>query len=253
MKKIELFGVMFDTLSPEEGADAIIACAKKHQSALTVTPNGSIVATARRNEALFSSLLNAAFAFPDGTSILWAARRLHTPFPHGRVTGVDLGEEVLRRAAREGLSVFFFGGREGVATSAARALCMRYPKLTVAGCRSGYFDDLCAVKKELVKSRADIVFCCLSSPLQETVGRVLADTLSCPVLTLGGSLDIYAGRLRRAPRVMQAMSLEWLWRCLCEPRRFLKLTPLVRFAFDVLCLKKAKTPCNRAKNRYNTK
>lgn len=197
-----------------------------------VTPNG-VMAMHAIEDLSFSALLQkATLTLPDGVGITAAAKLLHTPFSHGRVTGVSLGEEVLRLAAKEKLSVFFLGGRPGIAELAAKRMKARYPALLIAGCRHGYSLDR-SLTKQVKSSGAAILFCCLGSPKQEAVAERLSHALSCPILCLGGSLDVYAGKVERAPEIVQSAGCEWLWRTLREPRRITRLPALISFSLII--------------------
>lgn len=243
---VTLGGVRFDTVSLDGAVEKILRAAEKKTSCSVVTPNATILHSAFHDKSLLTLLQGASLILPDGAGVVLAARYLQTPFPHGRLAGVALGEAVLKGAAERGISVAFFGGKEGIAERARARMLESFPSLRVPYCRCGYEFSLDTVSKELAESGAEIVFVCLGFPLQEKVGAALAERLSCPVLCLGGSLDVYAGEKRRAPRVMQALGLEWLWRMLCEPSRFHGIFALFSFVFDVLRLKKEKKACNRA-------
>ena len=119
----------------------------------------------------------------------------------------------------------------------------RFPELLVVFAVSGFGFSRDSVREELEKSGARLVFVCLGSPLQEEMGLYLSNTLSLPTLALGGSLDVYAKRVKRAPRVFRAIGLEWLWRMLVEPRRFREIFALFSFVGDMIRLKKAKKSC----------
>ena len=245
---IGILGIYFDTVSLAQAKETVIRLAKRQKGALVATPNGTIVANAQKHPELRDTLRDAALVLPDGISVVRAAKALGTPFPFGRVTGIDLAESVCEAAAREGLSLYFFGGEADVARKAAERLTERFRGLSVRGVSSGYGYSLEGVIEAIGNSGADIVVCCLGSPRQELVGRVIAERLSRPVLALGGSLDVFSGKAKRAPYVFRRLSLEWLWRCLSEPKRFLRLMPLVRFYFAVRRAKKGKKACNSWEN-----
>lgn len=230
--KITLSPLLFDDIGIKDAAGRVLALARNRQGGFVVTPNGVMAMHAIKSFSFSALLQKATLTLPDGVGITAAARLLNTPFLHGRVTGVSLGEEVLRLAAREKLSVFFLGGKPGVAKTAAQKLTMRYPALSVAGCRHGYALDHTVIT-EIRKSGAAIVFCCLGSPKQEVIAEKLSHSLSCPVLCLGGSLDVYAGIAKRAPEVWQALGCEWLWRTLREPRRVERLPALLSFSLII--------------------
>lgn len=249
MPKIPLFDCFFDTEDEAALSCRIADKAAKRERCFVVTPNATILHSARHDGDFCRLLSSADITVPDGVGVVWALRLLKTPLPHGKIAGVSLGEAVARELAARGLSLYLFGGREGVAQGAAEALLRRNPALKVAGCRSGFDFSPDRIANEIKTSAPDLVFCCLGSPLQERIGKTLSETLSLPVLCLGGSLDVYAGRVKRAPAVFRALSLEWLWRMLVEPKRFLKIGALFGFSFDVISLKKRKRACNPPKKR----
>ena len=235
--KIELGGILFDDIGMIDAAKAILLAAKNGTGGFMVTPNAAITHNAMTDDS-FAALLRRAFlTLPDGVGITAAARLLHTPFAHGRVPGVELGEVVIRLAAKAGLSVFFLGGKPGVAQKAAMLLKNRYPSLIVAGTKHGYGIKPESVAKTIRKSGAKIVFCCLGSPLQEKFAEQLSKTLPAPILCLGGSLDIYAENKKRAPYFVRKLCCEWLWRTLAEPARAERLPSLFLFFTDILAEK----------------
>ncbi len=210
--------VAFDDLPP----DALIgkcrrAWREKGFCAL-FTPNALMLRAASRDEAIRRLLNTADVSAVDGDGVLLAARRRGVSFRYGKNAGVELGERLLREGSRRGERVFLYGGRPGVAEVAARRLRQEMPRLRIVGLAHGYGDGE-EVARRVKESGASLTLVCLGFPKQEqwiaangaTVGGILAG--------LGGSLDVYAGRVRRAPRLFRRLRLEWLWRCLLEPRR----------------------------------
>ena len=159
----------------------------------------------------------------DGQSVVWASRVLGDPLPT-RVAGIDLMQELLALAERRGYRVFVLGARGDVLARAIERIRERHPRLIVAGVRDGYFsdDDAAAVADEVASYRPDIVFVAMPSPRKEYwLGRH-GRRLGAPfVMGVGGSVDVLAGHVRRAPVLMQRMGLEWLFRLAQEPRRLL--------------------------------
>lgn len=231
--KITLSPLVFDDIGTQGAAKKVLALAKRQEGGFVVTPNGVIAMHAIEDLSFSALLQKASLTLPDGAGITAAAKLLHTPFLHGRVTGVSLGEEVCRLAAKAGLSVFFLGGKPGVAKCAAQKLSKRYPALSVAGYRHGYALDK-SVVQTVKQSGAAILFCCLGSPKQEAFAEELSHSLSCPILCLGGSLDVYAGLVKRAPEVWQNLGCEWLWRTWQEPHRISRLPALFSFSLIIV-------------------
>ncbi len=194
------------------------------------TPNPEFLAKAYGDPRLHSLLSSADLLLPDGMGILLAARIGGQSLPC-RLTGIDLGEWVLAHAAREGLSVFLLGAAPSVAEAAAENLRRRFPTLHICGTQHGYFDKSCgsvenqAVIETIRSAAPHILFVCFGFPAQEQWIAEQLDELPSVRLAmgLGGSLDVWSGRSRRAPKVMQRTGLEWLWRVAREPRRLRSL------------------------------
>ena len=189
------------------------------------TPNALMLERARSDAAFARMLAQASLLVPDG---IGACALLRTAgYRARRCAGVDLGIELARQAARRGEALFLYGGHAGVAARAALYLRGRFPALLIAGVRHGYgnpAEDAAAISA----SGAGVVFVCLGSPLQELF---MAKHLPRSVLSvgLGGSLDVYAGILPRAPQAYRAVGAEWAYRMMLEPRRLRELPTLLSF------------------------
>jgi N-acetylglucosaminyldiphosphoundecaprenol N-acetyl-beta-D-mannosaminyltransferase len=157
----------------------------------------------------------------DGQSVVWASRLLGDPLP-ARVPGVDLMAELLVLAESRGHRVYVLGATNEVLARAEEVMHDRYPQLEIAGMRDGYFgdDEAEAVAEEVRAARPDILFVAISSPKKEYwLGRY-GRSLDVPfVMGVGGSVDVMAGVIRRAPATWQRLGLEWLYRLLQEPGR----------------------------------
>lgn len=231
--RITVAGVRVDDLTLGEAAE--MALREGQDTCWVVTPNAVMLDACRRDASLCALLNRADLSVADGAGVLLAARRQGTPLRE-RIAGIELGERLLSRAAEEGLRVFLLGGRAGVAERAAERLGLRYPSLRVCGVCDGYFDkegeeDRC-VSEHIRAARPDILLVCMGFPMQER--WIEAHVHLFPSLRviagLGGSLDVWAGDLRRAPRFMSRMGLEWAWRMAREPRRLRQLPAVLRCA-----------------------
>jgi N-acetylglucosaminyldiphosphoundecaprenol N-acetyl-beta-D-mannosaminyltransferase len=192
---------------------------------------------------------SADLAIPDGTGLLWAARRRGTPIPE-RVTGTDLMQDIVALAAAGGRSIFLLGGTPRVAEKAAAELKRRYPDLIVAGAMSGgrvHHDtegrpiaDHDVI--EAIRSSAPaVLFVAFGHGNQEKWIRHNLSSLPSVRLAMGvgGAFDFIIGRARRAPRSWQQIGLEWLWRLIREPRRFGRIwRAVVVFPFLILTSKR---------------
>ncbi len=197
-----------------------------------VTPNAEITYRASRDSAFRALLDGAALRVPDGVGVTLGARLFGVRL--ARFPGIELAEELLRTAPPTGYRLFLLGGRPGVAERAKDALLRRFPHITVVGTRDGYFAESedTAVTEEIRAAGADLLFVCLGSPRQEK--WMAAHPLPLLALGLGGSFDVWAGDVRRAPRFFRRAGLEWLWRIAHEPKRLGRAAALPCFLLAVL-------------------
>lgn len=157
----------------------------------------------------------------DGQAVVWASRLLGDPLPE-RVTGMDLMQALLAVAERKDYSVYILGAESDVLDDAVAAIRDRHPELVIAGYRNGYFrpDEDVAVAADIRRCAPDILFVAISSPRKEYFLGRHGRRLGVPfVMGVGGSVDVIAGRIRRAPLWIQRAGLEWLYRLAQEPRR----------------------------------
>ena len=225
----EILGVGFDDLTIEEAADRASALLEEEGFHYVVTPNPELVDRARREETFREALNGADLVLPDGIGVVYAARLLGRSLK-GRCPGIDFAGKLMERMARKGQRLYLLGAKPGVAEAAAARLEVRYPGLTICGVHDGYFQEDGPVVEDIRKAGADVVFVCLGFPKQEywmvkngpaTGARLLAG--------LGGSLDVFAGVVERAPESWQRLGLEWLYRLTREPKRIGRMARLPLF------------------------
>ncbi|HET9624042.1 MAG TPA: WecB/TagA/CpsF family glycosyltransferase [Kofleriaceae bacterium] len=183
--------------------------------------NAAKVVRYRDDAALRDAVDHAHLLTMDGQSVVWAARALGRAAP-ARVAGIDLMAALLAHAARHGYSVYLLGARQDVVEACVARARAQHPGLIVAGYRNGYFkpEDEAAVVAEIRAARPDILFLGFGSPHKEYFMKAHYRALEVPfVMGVGGTFDVLAGRVARAPRWMQRAGLEWSHRLLQEPRR----------------------------------
>ena len=227
--RTEILGVGFDDLTIDEAADRASALMEEGGFHYVVTPNPEMVDRARR-DAPFRAVLNGAdLVLPDGIGVVHAAKLLGRPLK-GRVTGFDFACDMLDVLDEMGGRLYLLGAKPGVAEAAAARLEVRYPGLVICGTHDGYFQEDGAVVEAIRASGADAVFVCLGFPKQE---RWMADHGSATgarlMAGLGGSLDVFAGVVERAPESWQRLGLEWLYRLTREPKRIGRMARLPLF------------------------
>lgn len=232
-KEIRLCGVRIDDLTLKEAVKA--ALSEPSLPCVVFTPNAVMLDACRKDQALSELLNRATLSLPDGAGVLSAAARKGFLLQE-RVPGIEFGEAILKEAAERGLRVFLLGGKEGVAQRAAQRLSLQYPSLQICGAHTGYFqktgEENAEVLLRIQKARPHILFVCFGFPRQERwIDENLPALSSLSLVAgLGGSLDVWAGDVKRAPKIIQSCGLEWAWRMLREPKRLKNLPALFSFA-----------------------
>ncbi len=235
MKTASILGVQFHAVTLDQAVDAAITQIDTHQKGYVVTPNAEIVYLCRSEPDLTQLLNNASLVLPDGIGIIYAAKILRETL-YGKVAGVDFADALMARMAQEGKSLFLLGAKPGVAQQAAAALQKKHPGLVVKGCKDGYFrTDEEAISAINAAGGADVVFVCLGAPKQERFMSAYAERINATLLCgLGGSLDVFAGTVQRAPDIFIRLGLEWFYRLLKEPTRIGRMMSLPKFMLIVL-------------------
>ncbi len=227
--RTDVLGVAFDDVTMDEAVDRALALLEEEGPHLVVTPNPEIVQRADKDPEFAGILSGADLVLPDGVGILYAAKILGRPL-RARVPGIDFASALLSRAAGMGKRLFLLGATPGVAELAADNLRAAYPGLAVCGVHDGYFQEDGPVADAIRESRADIVFVCLGAPKQEKwIAANGAAAGARLYVGLGGSLDVFAGKVERAPESFQRLGLEWLYRLAKEPSRIGRMAKLPLF------------------------
>ena len=227
--RTDILGVAFDNVTMEEAVDRAMELMAAEGPHLVVTPNAEIVQAARRDGELARLIAGADLVLPDGVGVVYAGRILGRPLK-GRAPGVDFAAALMERMARTGQRLFLLGAKPGVAEEAAERLTAAHPGLHICGVHDGYFQQDAPVAAAIRAAGADAVFVCLGAPKQEK--WMAANGAACGarlLVGLGGSLDVFAGRVERAPAAWQKLGLEWLYRTLKEPARIRRVAKLPGF------------------------
>jgi len=210
---------------------------------------GKVVAMAH-DPSLRTAMAAADLILPDGAGVVWAGRLLGRAIPQ-RVAGIDVMEATMAEAERRGVPVFLLGARPDVLQRASEAVRRRHPALRVAGARDGYFDedDDRSVVASVNASGALVVYVGISTPKKERwVARRMPDLRAPVVMGVGGSLDVLAGVTRRAPRWMQRLGLEWLYRLMLEPKRMWRRYLLGNVEFAAITFREAARALRRRRS-----
>ena len=233
--KIDVLGVEFDDIAAKQAVMHACEIINSGGKAYIVTPNPEIIWMARHDGALLSAVNGAGLVLSDGIGVIMCARILGTPLRCGRVPGIDFAEALFEKMAQAGGRVFLLGAKPGVAELAGNQLMEKYPGLDIAGAADGYFTDDEPVVEKINSAHPDLLLVCLGSPKQElwmaeNLGRLRVKLCA----GLGGSLDVFAGNVKRAPAFFRKFGMEWLYRLLCEPSRIKRMIKLPLFVLAVV-------------------
>ena len=197
--RIDVLGVGFDNLTLEEAVEAGMDLVRAPGAHYVVTPNPEIVEVCREDPAVMDIVNRADLVLADGIGVIKGAAMLGTPLK-GKVPGIEFAAGLLGKLAKEGRSVYLLGAKPGVAELAGKRLSGQYPGLKIAGTHDGYFQEDAPVVEDIRASGADVVLVCLGAPKQEKwMAKNGADTGAHLLCGLGGSLDVFAGVVERAP------------------------------------------------------
>lgn len=234
-ERVNILGVDVDAVTMAEAVDVVRRAMDTRAGVMVATANAEMLMRATHDEELRHILNASALVVPDGAGTVWAARHLGHAMPE-RVAGYDLAQELLRCAPAEGRCVYFFGSAPGVAEKAKAKAEQLYPGIEIVGVRNGFFSpaDNAAIIAEIRAARPDLLLVALGVPKQEKwIAAHLAE-LDVPVaIGVGGTLDVMAGVMKRAPYWMQRAKLEWLFRGLMQPKRAGRLLALPKFVLKV--------------------
>lgn len=228
MSRIKLLNLEIDNVNMKEALDNIEELIIKRDNSYVVTPNVDHIVRLESDTEFVKIYNEADLILADGMPLIWMSKLLKTPLKE-KVSGSDLFPLLCEIASKKGYKVFLLGAAEGVAVKATENLKNKYENLQVVGCYSpsyGFEND----KKELdyiiniINSvKPDILVVGLGSPKQEKFIYKYRNKLNVPIsLALGASIDFEAGNVKRAPKWMQKIGLEWFYRLLKEPKRMYK-------------------------------
>lgn len=183
--------------------------------------NAAKIVNMRRDPVLWDDVSSSDIILADGISVVWASRLLGRPLPE-RVTGIDLMHGMLERGGRLGYRVYCLGATDDVLERATTRMAVMHPGVRIVGRRSGYFsaDEEAGVAADIAAAKPDILLVAMTSPKKENFLGKWGPQLQIPICHgVGGSFDVVAGKVERAPAVWQRLGLEWLYRVKQEPRR----------------------------------
>lgn len=216
---VDILGYGVDTFSFEDAINYII---DRHGQVVTINPE--MIECANRDNNFKTIINNAEMVVPDGIGVQWGLKILGKNVK--RIPGIDFGKALLIRANNLNKSVAFVGAKPEVVENAVNNIKSELPYLNIVYQHDGYFSDSTDIIRKLQEKRPDIVLVALGSPKQEFFVSELKSVLPDAVMIgLGGSFDVWAGMVKRAPKIFQRLGLEWLYRTVSEPSRIKRIFP----------------------------
>ncbi|MDO4178919.1 MAG: WecB/TagA/CpsF family glycosyltransferase [Phascolarctobacterium sp.] len=236
-ERMQILGVPVDPMTMQEAVAKITTRTLEGKQTFVVTANAEIIMMCQENPAYKEIVSNKAdIVLADGAGAVWAGRYKGYEVPE-RVAGYDLYRNLLDQGRQHEMKSFFFGGSPAIAETAKTKVEELYPGVKVVGTHNGYFkdEDVPDIIDEINQSGADYLFIALGAPKQENWIMAHKDELKCKLfMGIGGSFDVLAGKMERAPKWMQDASLEWLFRLYKQPSRFMRMMALPKFVLKVI-------------------
>lgn len=231
--KEEILGVSVNTENYDELIPKVFENIDEGKKSLIVAINPEKLMKAKEDPELKALLNRAEFQIPDGIGVILASK-LKKGQIRSRVTGIDMMDRVVQEAAVRGKRIFLYGAKPGVAEEAAARLQVLHPNIKIAGVQHGYEKDIQVVLNTINQAQPDILFVAMGSPKQEQWIEEHRNQLH-PILFqgVGGSFDVLAGNIKRAPAAFQKVGAEWLYRLLLEPSRIKRQMNLPKFLVEV--------------------
>lgn len=234
MKKTNILGVNFNHIRHLEALEVILRALNEKKTLTVFTPNPEIVMEAYHDMSFREILNQGDLVVPDGIGVVIGSRLIGRALPE-RVAGYDLVQAMFSSIAKSTYTVYFFGAKEGVAQQAQQAMEKAYPGLKIVGCHHGYTQNTQEVLKHIQKVNPDIVLIGLGAPRQERFIIEHREQLANKVLIgVGGSFDGMAGIVKRAPDIFIKLGLEWFYRLIKQPSRFIRMLRLPYFLLKVV-------------------
>lgn len=234
-KKVHILNVDFDSRRFNELINLLSKRINNSSKTFVVTANPEIVMYGNKDPNYLKTVKSADYVIADGYGIVLGSKILGKQIPE-RIAGFDLMTALLEKGNDEGWSVYFLGAKEEVINKAVKKIKEQFPYLNIAGWHNGYTDvNSVTLQKEIASKNVDLVFLGLGFPNQETwIANSLPLFKKGLFMGVGGSFDVWAGAVKRAPQIWQKLHIEWLYRLIQQPKRWKRMVVLPLFVFKVI-------------------
>jgi len=235
MKKIQILQVPFVDTTQQAFIDQLEEDVKEKQKRFVITANPEIVMQAQKNDTLMRYLHQADYVTPDGIGVVIGSKLLNQPLKE-RVTGYDSMMEILKRGDKKHYRLYLLGAHPETLPLTINNIKNDFPGVQIVGAHHGYFDfEDPAIIDEIKQTSPDFIFVALGVPRQEQwIAKHLQAVDNGIFIGVGGSFDVIAGTVKRAPNFWVKLNLEWLYRLLKQPSRWKRMLSLPHFALTVL-------------------
>lgn len=240
LKKIVFLGIPLDALTMQDTINMIDLAILSNRRISQVSLNAGKLVSMQKDKDLFRSVVCADIINADGQSIVWAARLFNQRLPE-RVAGCDLMQNLIELASKRKYKCFFFGAQEEIVKKVVEICTQKYSTEIIGGYRNGYFtkEEEPLIAKQIAESGSKVLFVALSSPIKENFlfqHRKILESVNF-TMGVGGTFDIIAGLTKRAPKWMQHIGMEWVYRLLQEPERMWRRYLVGNLIFIYLVIK----------------
>jgi N-acetylglucosaminyldiphosphoundecaprenol N-acetyl-beta-D-mannosaminyltransferase len=244
---VNLFGITVHAITMEQALDNINKAIQSKKSLHIGMLNAAKVVNMKRNPDLGEDVNSSDMILADGNAVVVASKLLNKPLPE-RIAGIDLMHAILEQGNKLNYRVYCLGATEEISEKVEKEILSRYPGVVIAGRRNGYFSssDEEEIAQQIANSHADVIFVAITSPKKEQFMAKWNNVMQVPVVHgVGGSFDVLAGKVQRAPLLWQKCGMEWFYRVLQEPRRLWKRYLITNTLFIFMTLKEMLNPSSR--------
>ncbi|MBK7921182.1 MAG: WecB/TagA/CpsF family glycosyltransferase [Veillonella sp.] len=234
-KRIDILSVPIDVITKDETIQRVQEMMNEPGLHIVATANAEMVMLANSNPSLHTILANASLVVPDGAGVLWAAEQNGEHFPE-RVAGIDVAKGLFKVASEQSIPVYCLGAAPGVAEKAVSNIEQEVGPLNIVGIHDGFnAEEETNIIRTIEEGGAKIIFVALGIPKQEEwIQHKLSHLDGVVAMGIGGSFDVLAGNIPRAPEWMQHNRLEWLYRLYLEPKRIGRMMSIPKFMLTVI-------------------